>query len=143
MGFLAPLDATHAQSYFAGCLDQVRQGRRRLFGAFLDKQLVGTVQLIVDLPQNQPHRAEIAKLLVLRSARGRNIEAQLLQTAEQSAIASAKSLLVLDTAVGGGAQSLYTALGYHLVGVIPNYAQYPDGSPCDTAYYYKQLTYSA
>ena len=103
VGFLSSLDATRAQGYFAGVFGQVRFGRRYLFGAFLNGQLVGTVQLIVDLPDNQPHRAEIAKLLVCRSACGRNIGTQLLWAAEQVAIASAKTLSVLDTTVGGGA----------------------------------------
>jgi GNAT superfamily N-acetyltransferase len=102
--------------------------------------LVGTVQILLATPPNQPHRADIAKLLVRRSARSRGIAALLMQHAEQAALAAGKTLLVLDTVTGDPAERLYLRLGWTEVGVIPNYALYPDGRPCDTTVFYKQLS---
>jgi GNAT superfamily N-acetyltransferase len=106
----------------------------------LEPALVGTVQILLATPPNQPHRADIAKLLVRRSARSRGIAALLMQHAEQAALAAGKTLLVLDTVTGDPAERLYLRLGWTEVGVIPNYALYPDGRPCDTTVFYKQLS---
>jgi GNAT superfamily N-acetyltransferase len=95
--------------------------------------------VILALPPNQPHRAEIAKLLVHRSARRRGIARLLMKHAEAEARAAGKTLLVLDTVTGGNAERLYARLGWTRVGVIPGYALYPDGRPCDTTVFWKAL----
>ena len=93
----------------------------------------------VALPSNQPDRAEIAKLLVHRSARRRGIARLLMERAEAEARAEGKTLLVLDTVTGDDAERLYERLGWNRVGVIPGYALYPDGRPCDTTVFWKSL----
>ncbi|MGA7784508.1 MAG: GNAT family N-acetyltransferase, partial [Candidatus Acidiferrales bacterium] len=98
-----------------------------------------TVQILTATPPNQPHRADIAKLLVHRSARGKGVGTLLMQHAEQAALAAGKTLLVLDAVTGGDAEKLYTRMGWKKVGVIPNYALFPDGRFCDTTYFYKEL----
>jgi GNAT superfamily N-acetyltransferase len=110
-----------------------------LLAAFDDGDVVGTVQVNLATPPNQPHRADIAKLLVRRSARRRGVAAQLMEAAEREALAEGKTLLVLDTVTGDAAERLYERLGWTRVGVIPNYALYPDGRPCATTLFYKQL----
>ena len=97
------------------------------------------MQVILAVPPNQPHRAEIAKMLVHRSARRQGIGQLLMEQAEVEARAEGKSLLVLDTVTGDAAERLYTRLGWTRVGVIPNYALYPDGRPCDTTVFFKAL----
>ena len=110
-----------------------------ILGAFAEERLVGTVQVILAVPPNQPHRAEIAKMLVHRSARRQGIGQLLMEQAEVEARAEGKTLLVLDTVTGDAAERLYTRLGWARVGVIPNYALYPDGRPCDTTVFFKAL----
>jgi GNAT superfamily N-acetyltransferase len=100
---------------------------------------VGTVQILTATPPNQPHRADIAKLLVHRSARGQGIGARLMERAEQASRAAGKTLLVLDSVTGGDGARLYTRLGWNIVGVIPNYALFPDGRFCDTTVFWKAL----
>ena len=97
------------------------------------------MQVVFALPPNQPHRGEIAKLLVHRSARGRGIAQRLMERAETEARAAGKTLLVLDAVTGGDAARLYARLGWTEVGVIPDYALYPDGRPCDTTIFFKRL----
>ena len=116
-----------------------RAGRRLILAAFADGELVGTVQVILALPPNQPHRGEIAKLLVHRSARRRGVARLLMERAEAEARAEGKSLLVLDTVTGDDAERLYARLGWTRVGVIPGYALYPDGRPCDTTVFWKEI----
>ena len=95
--------------------------------------------MILGLPPNQPHRGEIAKLLVHRSARGRGIAGRLMERAEAEARAEGRTLLVLDAVTGGDAARLYARMGWTEVGVVPGFALYPDGRPCDTTYFYKEL----
>ena len=97
------------------------------------------MQVILALPPNQPHRGEIAKLLVHRSARRRGIAQLLMERAEEEARAEGKTLLVLDAVTGDNAARLYERLGWTRVGVIPGYALYPDGRPCDTTVFWKSL----
>jgi len=97
------------------------------------------VQIVTALPPNQPHRAEIAKLLVLRSARRHGLAAALMRRAEECAQEAGKTLLVLDTCAGGAAEKLYKGLGWVHAGVIPKYALNPDGSWCDTVIFWKSL----
>ena len=139
VSFMAPLPRATAEAFFEKTLQAVGQGDRILLTAFIDSKLVGTVQIHLATPPNQPHRAEIAKLLVLRSARGQGVGAALMKHAEAASRDAGKSLLVLDTVTGGDGEKLYTRLGWTRAGVIPNYALFPDGTWCDTTIFWKQL----
>jgi ribosomal protein S18 acetylase RimI-like enzyme len=139
VSYLAPFSHEEAREAFEAFAADVDQGRRLLLAAFADGELVGTVQVILALPPNQPHRAEIAKLLVHRSARKRGIAQRLMEHAELEARAEHKTLLVLDTVTGDPAERLYERLGWNKTGVIPGYALYPDGTPCDTTVFWKAL----
>ena len=139
VSYMAPFSLEQARSAFDGFVADAELGRRLILAAFVDGDLVGTVQVILALPPNQPHRAEIAKLLVHRQARGRGIAQQLMEHAEAEARAEGKTLLVLDTVTGDNAERLYERLGWTRVGVIPGYALYPDGRPCDTTIFWKAL----
>jgi GNAT superfamily N-acetyltransferase len=139
VSYMAPFSHDAARTAFAVMVAEAEHGRRLILGAFADDRLVGTVQVILALPPNQPHRAEIAKLLVSSSARKRGIAQLLMEAAESEARAEGKTLLVLDAVTGGDAARLYTRLGWTTVGVIPNYALYPDGRPCDTTVFWKAL----
>ncbi len=139
VSYLAPFSHEQARDAFEAVAAEVEQGRRLLLGAFADGRLVGTVQVNLALPPNQPHRAEVAKLLVHRSARRRGIAQLLMEHAESEAQAAGKTLLVLDTVTGDAGERLYTRLGWTRVGVIPGYALYPDGRPCDTTVFWKAL----
>ena len=139
VSYLAPFSHEQARAAFDAVAAEVEQGRRLLLGAFAAGRLVGTVQVILALPPNQPHRAEIAKLLVHRSARKRGVAQLLMEHAESEARAAGKTLLVLDTVTGDDAERLYARLGWTRVGVIPGYALYPDRRPCDTTIFWKSL----
>jgi ribosomal protein S18 acetylase RimI-like enzyme len=138
VSYMAPFSHEDARRVFAAVAADVEQGRRVLLAGFEDGELVGTVQIGLETPPNQPHRGEIFKLLVRRSARGHGIAQRLMEQAEIEARAEGKSLLVLDTA-SATAERLYVRLGWTKVGVIPNYALYPDGRPCDTTIYWKAI----
>jgi ribosomal protein S18 acetylase RimI-like enzyme len=139
VSYLAPFSHDQARSAFEAFAAEVEQGRRLMLGAFMKEELVGTVQVILAMPPNQPHRGEIAKLLVHRSARRRGIAQRLMEQAEVEARAEGKALLVLDTVTGDSAERLYERLGWTRVGVIPGYALYPDRRPCDTTVFWKAL----
>jgi GNAT superfamily N-acetyltransferase len=139
VSYLAPFSHRDARGAFEAFAAEVDAGRRLLLAAFADGELVGTVQVILALPPNQPHRGEIAKLLVHRAARKRGIAELLMQHAESEARAEGKTLLVLDTVTGDAAERLYARLGWTRVGVIPGYALYPDGRPCDTTIFWKTV----
>lgn len=139
VSFMAPLSQDEARATFEAVAPEVESGRRILLAAFADGVLVGTVQVLHALPPNQPHRADIAKLLVHRSARRRGVGRMLMERAEVEAYRENKTLLVLDTVTGDDAERLYERLGWTKAGVIPRYALYPDGSPCDTTILWKEL----
>ena len=139
VGYVEPYTEEDARSAFDGFVTEAEQGRRLILAAFAGGELVGTVQVILALPPNQPHRAEIAKLLVHRSARKRGIAQLLMERAEAEARAEGKTLLVLDTVTGDPAERLYERMGWTKVGVIPGYALYPDGRPCDTTVFFKAM----
>ena len=139
VSYMAPFSQEEARGVFEAVAMDVEQGRRLLLAAFADGLLVGTVQVTLALPPNQPHRGEIAKLLGHRSARNRGDAQRLMEHAESEARAAGKTLLVLDTVTGDNAERLYTRLGWTRVGVIPGYALYPDGRPCDTTVFWKAL----
>ena len=139
VSFMAPLPRATAESFFEKVLQGVQQGDRILLAAFIDSKLVGTVQIQIAMPPNQLHRADVAKLLVVRSARGQGVGARLMEHAEEASRLAGKTLLVLDTATGGKAEKFYLRLGWTRAGVIPNYALFPDGTWCDTTIFWKQL----
>jgi ribosomal protein S18 acetylase RimI-like enzyme len=139
VSYMAPFSHEQARGAFEAFAAEVEQGRRLVLAAFANGDLVGTVQVILALPPNQPHRAEIAKLLVHRSARRRGIAELLMEHAEGEARAEGKTLLVLDAVTDGDAARLYERMGWTKVGVIPGYALYPDGRPCDTTVFWKTL----
>lgn len=139
VSFMSSLSKAEAQSFFERALEGVDQGERILLAAFIDSKLVGTVQILLATPPNQPHRADVAKLLVVRSARGQGVARRLMEHAEDVSRLVGRTLLVLDTATGGHAEKLYTSLGWTRVGIIPKYALYPDGAWCDTTIFWKQL----
>ena len=138
VSYLAPFSHREARTAFRAFGTEVERGSRVVLAAFASRELVGTVQLILALAPNQPHRAEIAKLLVRRSARRQGIGRLLMERAETEARAEGKTLLVLDTA-SGAAERLYERLGWTRVGVIPGYALYPNGRLCDTTILWKSL----
>lgn len=139
VSFMAPLSRAEAEAFFASAVAEVERGRRILLAAFEEAKLVGTVQMVTALPPNQPHRADVAKLLVMRSARGRGVGRRLMLGVEEAGRAAGKTLLVLDTATGDVAEQLYLRLGWNRAGVIPRYALYPDGRWCDTTFFWKEI----
>jgi len=139
VSYMDPFSHADARAAFDGFAREVDAGRRLLLVAFDGESVVGTVQVLLSFPPNQPHRGEIAKLLVHRSARGRGVAEELMARAEHEARAEGKTLLVLDTVTGDPAERLYARLGWTRVGVIPGYALYPDGRPCDTTVFWKAV----
>lgn len=138
VSFMAPLDRATAEGFWRHVAAGVERGERILLVAEDGDGVVGTVQLVVGQPPNQPHRADLSKMLVHRRARRRGVGAALMQAAEDAARAAGKTLLVLDTA-SPDAERLYERAGWVKVGVIPNYALWPQGGLCDTTYFYKAL----
>lgn len=139
VSFMAGLTLARAAEYWRSIAIHMNDGRavitaRRKEGG----AIVGVVQMIPAGVENQPHRAEIAKMLVMRAERGRGIGAMLMHAAEDAARSAGRTLLTLDTASDAAAR-LYERLGWCLAGVIPNYALLPDGRPCATRIYYKEL----
>ncbi len=139
VSFMAPFSKADAERFFESVCNHVEAGERFLLAAFLDSELVGTVQLLKATPPNQPHRADVAKLLVSPSVRGQGVGSRLMEHLEKAARGAGKSLLVLDTVTGSVAERLYARLGWIRIGVIPNYALFPDGSWCDTTVFYKAI----
>ncbi|MBX9596618.1 MAG: GNAT family N-acetyltransferase [Roseomonas sp.] len=139
VSFMHPLDPARALAFWRGVAEGVAAGDRALFVAEEAGLVLGTVQLLLGMPENQPHRAEIAKMLVRRSARGRGTGTALMRAAEALAVDNGRSLLVLDTAEGGEGERLYSRLGWVAVGTIPRYALHPDGRPCGSTFFYRDL----
>src|SRR6476469_3743035 len=139
VSFMDPFTQADAVAFFAGLLPEIEHGARMLLAAYDGDALVGTVQMIHAHPPNQPHRGDIAKLLVRRSARGRGVAVSLMEQVEADARAEGKTLLVLDTVTGSTAERLYTRLGWQRLGVIPDYALYPDGRLCDSPVFWKHI----
>ncbi|MFC5523831.1 GNAT family N-acetyltransferase [Polaromonas jejuensis] len=138
VSFMHPLPLSKAQAFWHGVAEGVAQGERALLVAEDAEGIVGTVQLVLDQPDNQPHRADVSKMLVHRRARRQGLGAALMQAAENTARECGRSLLVLDTA-SGDAERLYARLGWQRCGVIPGYALLPHGGLCDTTYFYRLL----
>ena len=139
VSFMHPLSREAAEAFWSKSLDAAERGERIILGAYDGDELIGTVTLLLDLPPNQPHRAEIAKMMTRISRRHRGIATALLREAERRAIAHDRWLLVLDTAEDEGAAGLYERVGFTLTGVIPDYAFKPHGGLTGTLIYWKRL----
>jgi GNAT superfamily N-acetyltransferase len=140
VSFMLPMPHAKAEAYWRRTALSAERGKLRVFTAEdAAGMIIGTVQLLLDQPENQPHRGDIAKMLVHRRARRRGVGAALLAAAEGLAVSLGKSLLVLDTA-SADAERLYSRGGWELCGQIPDYALYPDGRPCATKVFFKFLT---
>jgi ribosomal protein S18 acetylase RimI-like enzyme len=137
VSFMHPLDPETAKAFWNDSLAAAAIGKRVVLGAWDGEIIVGTVTVLLDCPPNQPHRAEIAKLMTRLSYRSQGIAVALMHAAEAMAIKNHRTLLVLDTAVEGGASALYDGLGFTLAGVIPDYALKPHGGLTGTKIYWK------
>ena len=139
VSFMLPMSRAKAEMFWRDAAAGVARGERVVISAEDETgSIVGTVQVILAQPENQPHRGDLAKLLVHRRARRRGVGAALLVAAERSAVDAGKTLLVLDTA-SDDAERLYARQGWQRCGQIPNYALLPDGTPCATTYFFKSL----
>ena len=139
VSFMLPMSRAKAESFWRSAAASVARGERVVLAAEdAAGTIVGTVQVILAQPENQPHRGDLAKMLVHRRARRRGIGAVLLAAAERSALSAGKTLLVLDTA-SDDAERLYARQGWQRCGQIPDYALMPDGMPCATTIFFKFL----
>ena len=138
VSFMLPLTRDRALVFWRRVANGVAAGERALLIAEDAEGVCGTVQLIFDLPENQPHRADLSKMLVPRRARRQGLGAALMRAAEATARECGKTLLVLDTANDEAAR-LYERLGWTRVGAIPDYALLPHGGLCETIVYYRKL----
>ena len=139
VSFMAPFSHDSALAFFRKVAGSVASGDTVLLAARLDGKIVGTVQLGLDTPPNQPHRADVKKMLVHRSARGRGIGAALMTAIEEEARRHGRWLLVLDTVPDENGHRLYLRAGWKQTGLVPDYAMFPDGQLCDTAIMWKRL----
>src|SRR5687768_3370198 len=139
VSFMHPLTRDRAEAFWHRVAQGVAAGQRALLVAEDERGLCGTVQLIFDLPENQPHRADLVKMLVHRRVRRQGLGAALMKAAEATARQCGKSLLVLDAVTGGDAARLYERLGWVRVGDIPGYALMPRGGLCSTTVFYRDL----
>lgn len=137
VSFMLPLTRDRALAFWRDAAQGVAAGKRIVLVAEDSTGICGTVQLILAQPENQPHRADLAKMLVHRRVRRQGLGAALMRAAESAARDSGKSLLVLDCVTGGDAERLYQRLGWVRVGDIPNYALFPQGGFCSTTVYYR------
>ena len=138
VSFMHPLSRARALAFWRHVADDVASGARALLIAEDEAGIIGTVQLVLDQPENQPHRADLSKMLVHRRGRRLGIGAALMSAAEDAARRAGKTLLVLDTA-SDEAERLYMRAGWTLVGIIPDYALLPQGGLCATSVYYRKL----
>jgi GNAT superfamily N-acetyltransferase len=139
VSFMHPLTRDRAVTFWRRVAQDVATDKRALLVAEDEQGCCGTVQLILDLPENQPHRADLAKLLVHRRARRQGLGAALVRAAETTARECGKTLLVLDAVTDGDAARLYARLGWVRAGDVPNYALMPRGGFCSTTFFYRAL----
>lgn len=141
VGFMLPLPRAKALAFWENALASAERGERILLVAedVDSRTIVGTVQVVLTMPDNQPHRADIAKMQVHRRARRRGLGAALMRAAEEAAREAGRTLLVLDTVTGSDAERLYARLGWQRCGVIPGYALWPRGGLCSTTVFYRVL----
>ena len=141
VSFMLPLPRAKAIDFWQSALAAAARGGRVVL-VVEDRDsggLLGTVQVVLAMPDNQPHRGDVAKMLVRRSARRRGVGSALMLAAEAEARSAGKTLLVLDTVTGGDAERLYERLGWQRCGVIPGYALWPQGGLCSTTVFYREL----
>jgi ribosomal protein S18 acetylase RimI-like enzyme len=139
VSFMHPLEPSAARAFWARSLESAARGERVVLGAWRDETLEGTVTLLLDFPPNQPHRAEIAKMMTRVRARGRGVARALLLEAERIAVERGRWLLMLDTASDEGASGLYEKLGFVFAGEVPDFALKPHGGLTGTKFYWKRL----
>ncbi|RWN69712.1 MAG: GNAT family N-acetyltransferase [Mesorhizobium sp.] len=139
VSFMHPLAPEAAGAFWTRSLMAAARGERAVLGAWDGEALVGTVTLLLDCPPNQPHRAEIAKLMTRVDHRGKGVATRLMRAAESLAVEKGRTLLVLDTAAEEGASGLYERLGFTLAGEIPDYALKPHGGLTGTLIYWKRI----
>lgn len=140
VSFMLPFGREKSQAFWQNIAQSVKRGERLLLVDELEGEgIVGTVQLILDQPENQPHRADVAKLLVHDRARRIGVAGRLMNALETAARDNGKSVLVLDTSTGSGAETFYVNAGWEKVGEIPRYALMPDGEMTGTSVFYKFL----
>lgn len=139
VSFMHPLSPEAANAFWEASLASADRGERIVLGAWDGDLLAGTVTLLLDLPPNQPHRGEIAKMMTRVSHRGRGIATALMHEAERQAVERGRTLLVLDTATEDGASGLYEKLGFTFAGTIPDYALKPHGGLTGTNLYWKRI----
>jgi GNAT superfamily N-acetyltransferase len=139
VSFMLPLSRERAAAFWRNVAEAVGAGGRALLVAEDAAGICGTVQLLLEQPENQPHRADVAKMLVHRRARRLGVGAALMSAAEATARQLGKTLLVLDTVSGGDADRLYRRLGWTAAGEIPGYALFPGGGLGGTTVFYRQL----
>ncbi|MBW8721874.1 MAG: GNAT family N-acetyltransferase [Polaromonas sp.] len=139
VSFMHPLTRERAVAFWRGVAQGVAAGERALLVAEDAQGICGTVQLVLAQPENQPHRADLAKMLVHRRMRSRGLGETLMRAAEDAARDAGKTLLVLDTITGSTADRLYERLGWQRVGEIPDYALMPQGGLRGTTVFYRRL----
>ena len=139
VSFMSGLGVDEARAFYESLLPELERGTRVLLAAYVDGELVGTVQFVHAWPPNSQHRAEVAKLLVHRRARGQGVGRALMERLEEEARDDGKTLLILDTVSERAADRLYERLGWTRLGTVPAYARDPDGSFCDATFFYKHL----
>jgi GNAT superfamily N-acetyltransferase len=139
VSFMSPFSQGEALAFFRKVANSVAAGQTVLLAARLAGKIIGAVQLGLDTPPNQPHRADIKKLLVHRAARGHGVGAALMAQVEEEARRHGRWLLVLDTVPGENGHRLYLREGWTETGIVPDYALFPDGRQCDTAIMWKRL----
>ncbi|HEV7309395.1 GNAT family N-acetyltransferase [Ensifer sp.] len=139
VGFMQPYPPEAARAYWHGVANAVASGEALLMVAEIEGRILGTVQVGIAQMPNQPHRGDLKKLLVHRDARGKGLARRLMEAVEREAAARGKTLLVLDTATGSDAEAIYPRLGWERVGIIPDYAMWPEGGLCATTFFYKRI----
>ncbi|MGH8177295.1 MAG: GNAT family N-acetyltransferase [Steroidobacter sp.] len=140
VSFMFPMTRAKAEAFWRSVAASAARGERVVLAARdASGTIVGTVSVIWAQPENQPHRGDVAKMLVHRCVRRRGVGAALLAAAERAALSAGKTLLVLDTVTGADAERLYAQQGWQRCGVIPDYALWPDGRPCATTVFFKSL----
>ena len=140
VSFMQPMTREKARAFWRRVADAVAKGERALLVAEDAHGVCGTVQLILDLPENQPHRADLAKMLVRRRVRRQGLGEALMRAAESTARDCGRTVLVLDTVTGADGERLYARLGWQRVGEVPRYALMPRGGYCSTTFFYRDLS---
>jgi GNAT superfamily N-acetyltransferase len=139
VSFMADMSRGEALAFWEKVASDVGSGERILIVAEEAGRLIGTVQVVAAGAPNQPHRSDLAKMLVHRDGRNRGIGAALLGAAEAASLKAGWWLMVLDTVDDSAGHRLYTRGGWSRVGAIPDYALWPDGRLCATVYFYKDV----